>query len=427
MSPKPRNRDRLWVYLLSIGLFVGIALLALLVTRGYAVDWDSFAIQKRGVIVLKSDPDAAVITLDGKRLDKRTNARLSLAANTYQVTVQAPGRIPWQREIGLDPGEAVIEEIVLFPESPPRTAVTKRPVERFAISPDGHRAAAVVRESKAPRRQLQMLDIGGSGSGSERFGIRLNAVPSRIAVNDEGFVLAENAGRIAVYAPSGKRVARISGGAGGLVGDKLVFQRKSRVIETDRSGGNARTLASSPRRWTSTDRRTYVLDRSGKVIGIAPGAKGVPVGGTDAIAAITAIGPDVVQTAGRDGSFGIIRGDTFKSIAAEGGSGVRATLSPDGAFVAYRTSRELRLFEWRTGADRLITSLTTPPDRIVALPGGRYVLYRRGVELHAMARDGSNDRTVTSRIGSEPAMFALDRIFAKDSRTGRLVRIDLAK
>lgn len=416
MPPRPRNRDRLSVYLLSIGLFIGIALLALLVTRGYAVDLDSLTLQKRGVIVLRSDPGSAEISIDGKRLGKRTDARLSLAPDTYDLTVQAPKRIPWQREIGLEPGEAVIQEIILFPESPRRSDLTKRPVVRFAVSPDGRRIAAVVRTGNAPR--LQLLDA----RGDERFGVRLNDTPRRVAVGDEGFVLAEYAERIAVYSPAGRQTAAVPGNKGAFVGDRFVFQQGRRVLETDRSGKNGRTLAVSPRGWVPAGRHVYVLDRGGAVTGIIPGSKGEPVASTGATVAIAAAGGDAVQTSGRDGSFGVIRDGSFKPIAS--GTG-RTTLSPDGTFVTYRTSREIRLFEWRTANDRLVTSLTDPPDRVVALPGGRYVLYRRGDALHAMARDGGNDHPVVRGIGSEPAVFSLDRIFATDARTGRLVRINL--
>ncbi|MEX2043309.1 MAG: hypothetical protein WD926_00250 [Patescibacteria group bacterium] len=416
MPPKPRNRDYLSVYLLSIGLFVGIAVLALLVTRGYAVDLDSLTLQKRGVIVLRSDPGSAAISLDGKRLDKRTDTRLSLAPDTYDITVQAPERIPWQREIRLGPGEAVIQEIVLFPESPKRTDLTERPVVRFAASPDGNRIAAVVRDDGAAR--LQLLDV----RDDERFDVRLNDTPRRVAVNDAGFVLAEYAERIAVYSPAGRQTAAVSGSQGGFAGDRFVFRQGRRVLETDRSGKDSRTLAVSPRDWVAAGRHVYVLGRTGAVTGLAAGRKGEPITGTGAVTGLAAAGGDAVQTVGRNGSFGIIREGTFKPIAS--GSG-RATLSPDGTFVAYRTNREVRLFEWRTGTDRLVTSLTDPPDRVVALPGGQYVVYRRGGTLHAVARNGSNDRTVARQIASEPAVFSLDRVFATDGRTGRLVRVDL--
>ncbi|HEY8108712.1 MAG TPA: PEGA domain-containing protein [Patescibacteria group bacterium] len=416
MPPKPRNRDRLSVYFLSAGLFLAGALLALLVTRGYAIDIDSLTLQKRGVIVLHSEPDSAEVTLDGKRLGKRTDARLSLAPDTYRLKVETPGRIPWEREVRLAPGEAVIEEIVLFPDAPGRTDLTERPVERYAVSPNGRRIAAVT--SRRGDALLHLLD----SEGQERYAARLDAAPGSVAVDDGEFALAESAGRIAVYDPTGKRVGNIPGGKAAFVGGRVVFQRGPRLLSTDRNGAEGQVLATSPRGWAATAGNVYILGRDGALADVTPGTAREAVPDVAPVRTIASAGPEAVQVTQTGGSFGIIRNGSYVPI---GQGAARVFLSPDGKFVAYRTSREIRLFDLETGRDRLVTSLTDPPERITPLPGGYYLLFRRSDGLHAIARDGSNDRVVARLVGGEPTVLGLDRILTTDTRTGRLVRIDL--
>ncbi len=422
MAPRPRYRPRLGVYLFSLVLFLAGSATALLVTRGYAIDFESQSIQKRGLLALDSEPDQAEILVDGKPHDQRTNARIRLRPGSYDVEVRTTGRIPWQRTVHIDSGEAIIESITLFPESPKRTDLTDVPVGQVAVTPDGKTAAVTTRERGADRLALVDLEAGRSRT--------VAALPASfatvrsVAISGDGTrVLVSDRTRTAVYDQDGTHIGTLAGTSGRFVDGRVLTVSDGRIRLQAPDGDGVETAATAPRAWATTPDSLYVLGRgSTDVKVIRPGRPAERISDTKTLVSLTAADSGGVLATGRDDTFGLIRNGRYQEL---GGGAVQAAVTRDGRFVAYRTADELRLLEPASGKDRLVTRLADPPKYIQALPGGRYLLFRRGDTLHAIARDGSNDRAVAKYVGREPVILGLDAIITTDRRTGRLIRLDL--
>ncbi|MEX1113113.1 MAG: PEGA domain-containing protein [Patescibacteria group bacterium] len=420
MSPRHRYRPRFAVYILTLVLFLTGATVALLVTRGYAIDFDSGALYERGLLALQSDPDPAQILIDGEPHGKRTDARISLRPGTYDVEVRKDDRLPWRKTVRIDPGEAVIESITLFPESPERTFLTEGTVRRVAVSAGGGHAVAITRHNE--RYRLESVDLEAGTSRTITALPATLAEPRSLAVTGSGNrILLSGNERTFVFDREGSRVGDLPGTSGRFVDGRVLTVRNNRIRVQDTDGTDARTVAVAPRAWAAAENGLYVLDALG-VTWIRPDGTGRRIPETRTVTALTTIGPDAVVAEDRDGSFGLLRDERHRNLVQ---GLVQAAPDHEGHYLAYRTTSELHLLSLESGKDRLVTRLTDPPERIYPLPDGSHLLYRSGGDLHVIARDGTNDQVVADGIGSEPTILGLDTIIVTDRASGRLVRINL--
>ncbi|MDP9211926.1 MAG: PEGA domain-containing protein [bacterium] len=420
MPPRHRYRPRFTVYILTLVLFLIGATTALLVTRGYAIDFDSGTLHKRGLLALQSDPNPAEILVDGEPDSKRTDARLSLRPGTYDVEVRKDGRLPWRKTVRIDPGEAVIESITLFPESPQRTFLTEGAVSRVAISSDGRSAAAVTRHGGQYR--LESIDLGAGTSRTIAALPATLAKPRSLAISENGNrVLLSGSNHTNVFEHEGGQTRELPGTDGRFIDDRVLTVRGSRIQIQAADGSAAKTVATAPRAWAEAKDAVYILDVRG-VTRIGPNGAERRIPGTETVVSLAATSTEAVLAESRDGSFGLLRDGRQRKL---GQGFVQAALEQGGRHLAYRTASELHLLELDSGKDRLVTRLADPPERIYPFADGSYLLYRRGDDLHAIARDGTNDRVVARQAGSEPVVLALDMVITTDRVTGRLIRINL--
>jgi len=127
-----RNTRRLFFYFL-VTIFIVATPLTILYAVGYSYDWQKHAIVQTGGIYLKSTPDGAQITVDGKK--QGTTARLisRLTPRSYRVLVSKDGYSSWQKNLEVSP--IIVTEarnIVLFPQKIEPELVATTPTSTLA-------------------------------------------------------------------------------------------------------------------------------------------------------------------------------------------------------------------------------------------------------------------------------------------------------
>lgn len=84
-------------------------------TNGYGLDKNGTVIQN-GLLFLSSQPSGAEIYLNGKLNSNKTDARLTLPSDVYNVELRRPGYVSWRRTIELDAAQVEhFDYPLLFP------------------------------------------------------------------------------------------------------------------------------------------------------------------------------------------------------------------------------------------------------------------------------------------------------------------------
>lgn len=97
--------------------------MASLFARGYKFDFDKNKLTVSGLLVVKSNPDAAQIIINGKP-EATTNTNISLAPETYDLEIKKEGYISWRKRITIE--KEVVTEIDahLFKSVPSLSPIT---------------------------------------------------------------------------------------------------------------------------------------------------------------------------------------------------------------------------------------------------------------------------------------------------------------
>ena len=136
------NRIRLIIGYILIGIAIALVT-AILVFQSYGYDLDrkTGSIIQNGLLFLAAQPEPADIYLNGKQYKSKSDARLVLPSDVYQVELRNAGYRSWKRTISLAGGS--IERFVypfLFPTTiTPKTQKTYTAAPSFSTqSPDRH-------------------------------------------------------------------------------------------------------------------------------------------------------------------------------------------------------------------------------------------------------------------------------------------------
>lgn len=126
LKKQRRHTVMLYVGYALVGLAITIAATILLYQAyGFGVDKKGEVIQN-GLTFFSSKPNPADITLNGKLNSKKTNTRLVLPANVYNVKLSRNGYVDWQRKITLSGGEVKhFDYPFLFPKELTTTQTQK--------------------------------------------------------------------------------------------------------------------------------------------------------------------------------------------------------------------------------------------------------------------------------------------------------------
>lgn len=427
MPRKPRYRGHPAVYVISIALFLVVAVGAILLTRGYTVDVHTGALKKTGLLVLGSIPEEAYITIDEDIEDVRTRSRLTLTPGSYGVTVDLPNTHPWQKRIDIAPGKAVIEEdILLFQDKPNRVALTDGPVAGFSLD--------------ATARRLAYLQAGPDGVGVFIRNVDRKDQPRRITLlppnyaSPTSFSWSNDGSRVAASVAGETRIIPIDGGTPATVpvggrtalspgqSDVLLAEPTPGTIVRIQPNGTVEPIESGVTTWTTTDDAAYLAKPDGSVTRVVRNDKREVGNGSAQVELLSAPGTDRAFGRTADGTVTAFSDGSPEKILTEAD---RFAPARGGEQIMYVTERELRLWNGSEQTDDLLTRFTDVPTQLGVLPGGNYALFGSGSTIDAIAADGSNTTELTAS-DSLLNVIDLETLLVRDG-TGRLVGLEILK
>lgn len=425
MPQTPRYRARNAVYLISVGAFLTFAVVTLLYALGYSINLKSGIVVKNGLVVLNSTPSSAFITIDNEVRTERTNVRLKLTPGTYHLKVDRPGTQAWEKRVNLGSGEAVLEDnILLFASEPQRTVVAESGVLANILSPDSRQVAYLQRDAEG-------LGVWVAGTGTEAAPIRRATVPEAFATptsftfSDAGSTIAiSTAAETVLLAASGTPNPRPVplGGAVRFApnsSDRLLALTNG-VLQSAVAGGKTEMVEGKISAWTVTGSAVYVVQ--GEALFRRELARterrSVPTPSDVILTELTTRqGSEAVFAKDAAGALYTLADDKLTRIA-ERVDAYNAT--PDGAYLAYVSSREVYI--WKRGERRstLVTRFSEPLASLEPFASGTYLLYGKGGELHGLTADGSNDHVLARGSVAAPLLTG-DRRIVLLEENGRLV------
>lgn len=117
------TKVRILLFLLTLAVVGTVGSFIAFYARGYRFDTKLFKFQPNGILVIKSDPDGAQIFINGE-LKTATNASISIAPGTYDVSVQKEGYLTWQKRLEIKKEIVTEADAQLFRNVPSLSAIT---------------------------------------------------------------------------------------------------------------------------------------------------------------------------------------------------------------------------------------------------------------------------------------------------------------
>lgn len=111
---------RLFLYVLVGGLFLLTTSIALIWVQGYRINWQTFRIQKTGLIIIHSSPEQVDVFINDRLVANRTPVRLAYQLpGTYEIGLSKPSFQHWRKVIRVEEGQAAsIDRAILYLEKP---------------------------------------------------------------------------------------------------------------------------------------------------------------------------------------------------------------------------------------------------------------------------------------------------------------------
>lgn len=138
---------RLLLLMLTILVVGGLGIIASYYARGYRFNFASMKFLPNGILVIKSEPDGASVYINGE-LKTATNATISLAPGTYDVSVKKDGYLEWYKRLTIDKEIVTQASVSLFRNVPSLSPATFSGAENPTMSIDGTKIAYVVEPSE---------------------------------------------------------------------------------------------------------------------------------------------------------------------------------------------------------------------------------------------------------------------------------------
>ncbi len=152
--------------LIAIG-YIGLAALVVAVTiglvaygQGYTYNFKTGKLIRTGLVIIQSSPSGAQVTLNGKKLKKKTAYRASFERGSYTFEVTKDGFYPWKKTLNVIPSEVTLAEYALLVPRNPRsiTLDTQTQIVAQSISKDHRHLAYATAGAEAG---VFALDLGG--------------------------------------------------------------------------------------------------------------------------------------------------------------------------------------------------------------------------------------------------------------------------
>lgn len=391
MSRVYRHRAPLWIYILSIGAFTASACLAIVVALGYTIDPANLSIYKTGLMVVRSEPSGADITIDGNPLGETTPERFSLRAGKHTVRVTKADTKPYEKSVAVAPGQAVfLEDILLWRATPTVTDVATT-VQAVAISGNRRQFAYV-----KPSGDGTAIYVASLGNPSVLLATipASYAAPTAFAFSTDGTALLVANATETTLLPLGGSSSRVStGGSVSFIpgrGDTLLLAQPGRLSFLTRTAA-PQLLFEGVTSFAATKEALYVATNDGTVVRYDPksGNRRAVASGVGAVTLSPAGLTDAVYALKADRSLLLI------SPQASEGTVVSSNVSSFGAsddnlFLAYATETDLRLRDMKSNQDSLVTRSSRGLQAPQPFSGGTYVLYESDGQLQSVAKDGSH-------------------------------------
>lgn len=126
---------RVFLALSTLALVTLLATGVFLYAKGYRLSEEGFKLTPSGLLVVKSDPDGSQLFINGE-LETATNANISIAPGTYDVSIRRDGFLSWNKRLTVEKEEVTQVDAVLFPAAPSLTALTFDGVGRTVATPE---------------------------------------------------------------------------------------------------------------------------------------------------------------------------------------------------------------------------------------------------------------------------------------------------
>lgn len=129
---------RILIFLLTLVVVGSIGTFLAFYARGYRLDFKTFKFAPNGILVVRSDPEAAQIFIDGE-LKTASNATISLSPGTYDVLVKKDGYSSWQKTLVVEKEVVTEANITLFRTAASLSPITFSPSQNPFSSDDSSR------------------------------------------------------------------------------------------------------------------------------------------------------------------------------------------------------------------------------------------------------------------------------------------------
>lgn len=405
MTRKHRYRAPGSVYTVSILAFLLATSVAVLYARGYTIDPQRMTVKKTGLLVIRSIPAGAFVTLDNRLRPERTPARLKLPAGTYSIKVDKSGLRPFEKQVRVDEQSAVFEEnILLFRTQPVVTRLGER-VTAFALAPSGKRVAFL--QTVPEGNVVRVADADGSNPVSlATLDSRYGAVTS--------FAWSGDSASLVIAIPSETRTLSLAGGqtttpVGGTVAfapgsrDTLLHFATGKLTSFIAGTSSETLLAENATAFAVGPSFVLASTTAAGLIRIdLPSASRRVVSSDRTYSSLSSSTSDRVY--GRDAAGDLYRIETNGSPERIAEDVAQYRALPDGSFVSIVSAQEIRLYDADKRQSSLVTRLASAIDESIPLADGHYIAYRQAGSLHTIAADGSNDQTVAG-AGTAPLTF----------------------
>jgi len=156
------------VIFVTIFISVSVGAYALIkFAQGYRPDFTKGTLQATGLLVAKSNPDAAQLLINGK-LKTATNTTVNLDPGEYDIEIHKDGFFPWKKHLQIK--QEIVTQVTadLFAAYPDLKVLTFTGAQEPTLSPDMQRVAYKVATASATNRGLWVLDLGDRPLGFNR-------------------------------------------------------------------------------------------------------------------------------------------------------------------------------------------------------------------------------------------------------------------
>ncbi len=402
-------KRRIILYIVSFFLLVAVAIIAIFVANGYFFDFKTGKIKRQGMIVLRTVPKNVNVFVDEKFKKNKTPLDISLFPGTYTLKVEKDGFITWQKTANVEAGLVTwFDYVFLVPKDKKIDSVTTAGIKNFLISKDFSKVAfidlknnvwtadiATNRQKKlySPKQETENVDILDLSSDGKNLLIATATKEEKnyklVSENEEATLnkLPGETTQIAFSLNANDRFYAVSDSNLYLITRGETAKLESGVLTLAQSPGNlyfVKTTGLKNEIWkASFDFKTK--DKLGEEslgkVSLYPGEN------------------RLVYTVGEDKELFSLESGLKEKINSKVED---AWWSKDDKRLAYRTSKELYIYTFKSDDPRelknmITTRLSTNIDKAYWFYDSKHLVFREDSKINLIDFDGTYSVTLTDK------------------------------